>query len=353
MAVRTVQAGNLRPARQARQKREPNPLRQRFPFDLGDGVCILIGLLALGLCLRAIWDPFTWMLLLLLVPALRFATIASFRRRVIDRIRGLWQQLDGYAKGHGRTPWLAAFVFAGLPTAGLYLYDDRCITSDSAPVVPTAVSVLREGNWELSEYSVAQAGDSLPYYLCRRPAGIYSAYPAGMVFFALPMTAGALLAGADFGNPDAFGRLEKWTSVWVAAACLTLYFLLCLRLAPPEPALLCTGLLATGSVLYSTVGQALWQHGGVILWMLLILLIEFGRNARPSRVGVALQGIAAAGMVACRLSAAVFLAPFALWLLVRAPRRAMAVSALAALAYLPWAMLYQSIYGTMFGPSVG
>ena len=55
----------------------------------------------------------------------------------------------------------------------------------------------------------------------------------------------------------------------------------------------------------------------------------------------------------CRLSAALFVVPFGAWVLVRQPRRAFLVAACAALAYLPWAALYLSIYGTLFGPSTG
>ena len=58
---------------------------------------------------------------------------------------------------------------------------------------------------------------------------------------------------------------------------------------------------------YSTVGQGLWQHDGVILWSLVLLLVEFSRGRGGSAAGLRLQGLAAGCMLACRLSAAVFL----------------------------------------------
>jgi hypothetical protein len=58
-------------------------------------------------------------------------------------------------------------------------------------------------------------------------------------------------------------------------------------------------------------------------------------------------------MFACRLSSALLILPFGVWILYRAPRRALLVGLLAAVAYLPWAWYYQSIYGTPLGPSVG
>src|SRR5205807_902608 len=56
-------------------------------------------------------------------------------------------------------------------------------------------------------------------------------------------------------------------------------------------------------------------------------------------------------MLTCRLTASVFVLPFALWILVRSPRRALVVTALGLLAYSPWAWLYHSIYGSIMGPS--
>jgi hypothetical protein len=57
-------------------------------------------------------------------------------------------------------------------------------------------------------------------------------------------------------------------------------------------------------------------------------------------------------MVACRLSAGLFVLPFGMWILVREPRRAVAVGAVAALAFAPWALLHHRLYGNLVGPSV-
>jgi hypothetical protein len=58
-------------------------------------------------------------------------------------------------------------------------------------------------------------------------------------------------------------------------------------------------------------------------------------------------------MLACRLSSALIVAPLGLWLLVRDPRRAAAVTAFACLAYAPWAAVHGRVYGSPFGPAVG
>jgi hypothetical protein len=67
--------------------------------------------------------------------------------------------------------------------------------------------------------------------------------------------------------------------------------------------------------------------------------------------GTLLQGIAVGMMLACRLSAVLIIVPFLAWLAWRCPRRAIAISALAALAFLPFAWIYSTIYGNFLGPS--
>jgi hypothetical protein len=129
-----------------------------------------------------------------------------------------------------------------------------------------------------------------------------------------------------------------------------LFFLLALHVTDATTAGLMTLLLAAGSGLCSTVAQALWQQGGVLFWMLLAMLIEFRMRYLPRPVGVLLQGTALAMMFACRLSSVVFIAVFGLWLLIRAPRRAVLAGLAAGLAFAPWAWYYQSIYGTPLGP---
>src|SRR5262249_2964936 len=105
--------------------------------------------------------------------------------------------------------------------------------------------------------------------------------------------------------------------------------------------------------MFTTVGQALWQHGGVIFWALFTLLAEFRivRGKSPFACPL-IQGLAAAMMPPCRLSSSNFSAAFGVWGLVRWPRRACALFLLATLAYLPWGIYYHTIYGNVWGPSV-
>ncbi|MFO0926128.1 MAG: hypothetical protein U0736_03690 [Gemmataceae bacterium] len=320
----------------------------------GAGVTLLIVGAAVACSVRGTGDPLTWFLLALSPFVLRSVISVENRRQLIGRVADRWRELEQFARFPGPIPWIAAALFAGVPALLLFLFDDRTIgAGDTAPVIPTAVSLVREGNWDLNEYFGAAARQrELPYYVARRPSGIYSTYPAGMVVFAAPVAAAAHLVGADFRSEIVYVRLEKWTAAWVAAGCLTLFFLLAVQRTNPEAALMTTALLGTGSVLYSTVGQALWQHGGVIFWTLLILVLECRpKHAPADGLAMLVQAVAAACMVACRLSSALILMPVGIWVLLRAPRRGIVTIGLAALAYAPWAWLYHDVYGTPFGPS--
>ncbi|MCI0458800.1 MAG: hypothetical protein L0Z62_17715 [Gemmataceae bacterium] len=316
---------------------------------------------ALLFCFRGEGKASAWMAAAFAVPSLRLVLDPDFRHRLRQGLAALWASARAYAQHGGALPWRAALVLVVLPAALLLLSNGRTIGwGDSWPVVPTAGSLVTEGNWEISEfvgavpasYRVADWGGQ-PYCVTQTSGSVYSSYPAGMVVFAAPVALAARLTGADLTRPRVQERLEKWTAAWVAACCLGLFFLVALHLDGPSAAAVTTFLLAVGSVVFSTVGQALWQHGGVIFWSLVVLLVEFRSGGRPSLAGGVLQGAGCSLMVACRLSAALFVIPFGLWVLARSPRRAAVVGASAALAYLPWAMLYDSIYGTPFGPSAG
>lgn len=292
-------------------------------------------------------------LIFLTLPVLRFWLDRTFRRRLLQRRDALWISLRAYPAGARQIPWRAVFFLVVLPSALLYLSPNRCAyDADWWPVMLSASSLSKHATWELSrENHLACPDGGLPYYLTRTPSGIYPAYPSGMVAFAMPVACAARLLGSDPSDYFRHLRLDRWTSAWLSAACLGLFFLIALHLAPPGPAWMTTALLAGGSAMCSTVSQSLWQHGGVIFWYLTVLLLEFQQAQAASRRTTWAQGLALAMMLACRLSSALFIALFGLWVLLRSPRRIPALAMGAALGYLPWAVFYFSIYGNVFGPS--
>jgi hypothetical protein len=322
---------------------------------------IALALTALVLSLRGIGHHSSWLALALVLPALRFVGQSEYRQRLFDWLHSTWATLADHTAVSPSKLCLAALVFVVAPAWILFLGNDRVMgTGDTWPAMRTAWSLVSRGTWDIKEMALtaprtywANPVDELPYCALRRGDAVYSSYPAGMVAFALPVAALSRIVGADLGQHRCCDRLEKWTAASVTALALGLFFLVALHLAPPWPAWLMTVMLGTGSALFSTCGQALWQHSGLIFWSLLILWIEFRQIARPVPGGAALQGWAAAMMLACRLNAVVFLVPFALWMMCRQPRRAMFFAVCAMVAYAPWAWIYSSMYGNSFGPSMG
>src|SRR5487761_1669770 len=288
------------------------------------------------------------------------AVSPGFRRRMNDRWQSAWTAASQFPLAGRRIPWMAVLVLVVVPDAIFLLVRDRGMQSgDSRPVVMTAASLVRQGDAELSEFvpiyvedHLFTAGDATPYFFLQCRHGVYSHYPSGMVPLALPVVAAADLAGCDLTDPTVHERWENLAAAWLSAACLGLFFLLALHIAAPRPAYAAVVLLATGSVMFSTVGQALWQHGGVIFWLELLLLVEFRSFRGPSWKTVAIEGASCGMMLACRLSSGLIVVAFGVWLLLRSPVRAIEVAMVALLVALPWALMNQSVYGSPLGPMV-
>jgi hypothetical protein len=313
---------------------------------------------AVFLCFRGCCQHFWALLVFLALPASRILLSPGYRAHLAQVLARCWRACTAYPNADERPPWQAVFLLVVLPAVVLLLASNFVAVGDNLPVMMAASSLVTEGDWDLDEFlglpDFAWAGGGELNYTLRRTAdGVYSSYPSGPVQFALPVAAAARLCGADLNRLKVHDRLQKWASAWVAAACLALFFLLALHLVEPAPAAAMTALLGAGSAIYTTVGQGLWQHGGVVFWSLVILLAEFRHDRRPGRWTAWVQGAACAMMLACRLSAVAVVVPLGLWLLARAPRRAFAVAAVACLAYAPWGALYASIDGQPFGPSTG
>jgi hypothetical protein len=299
-----------------------------------------------------------WPLLGLALPALRFVLFGSFRKRVMKAFRAQGAAVQAFAVGSGPLPWKAATLFVVVPVFLFDLSNGTLLGSiDTRPVIPTAVSLVREGNWDVSEFARGGANSLLrdrsgeiPLSFQVRGARIYSAFPSGMVFFAAPVAGLSRLCGANLDDRVVHLRLEKITAALVAALCLGLFFLTASCLGSARAAGTATLLLAISSSLYTTVGLGLWQHGGVVFWLLAALLVEFASHGAPTKKGSAIQGIACAGLLTCRPTAALLVTGLGIWIFLRSPRRALFTMTVAAAAFLPCIAAYESLYGTVLGP---
>ncbi len=351
-----------RPSRQFQPRRPTEPQRTglRHWESWVDGAIVLLSLVALGNCVRFHSSYATWPFIPL-SPLLLTSVSRDYRRHVLERLRRLGASLTDFQATRRRLPWAATLVFVVIPVALLNLSNRKNLgVGDSFPVAPTAVSWVLDRDSALDELVMGRPWrrsvslpPPLPYYLQRRGSHVYSSYPAGMVPFAVPPAVLARVFQARLHKLNVLLRMEKLTASVVAALAMGLFFLLALQVAPVRAALVTTWLLAASSGMWTTCGQGLWQQGGVIFWSTVVLLVEFRASEHPSRIGTFFQGVACGMLPACRLTTAVFLVPFGLWILARSPRRAVAIVSVALVTFLPWAWFYQTTYGHLFGPSSG
>jgi hypothetical protein len=349
----------IRPARRPSHRRAAPRDPRAGPISAAlDALSVLLAVLGVAQALRAPASGRFWMALGLSIPVARVAFERSYRRRVADWLRAAWIEAGRFASGAGPLPWRAALALVVVPFVLFDLATGKVLGSiDTRPVIPTAASLARQGDWDLREFDDPRGPDILhgrdgALLRCYQVVNghIYSSFPSGMVPFALAVVGPARLLGADLDRRVVHVWLEKVAAALVAALALASYWLTASTLGRPGVALVSTWLLATGSALWTTAGLGLWQHGGVAVWLLLAMLVEFRGRGRPARAGCWLQALACAGMLTCRPTAALLVGAFGLWVFVRAPWRGLMLAARTGLLYLPWMFLYWNLYGDVLGP---
>ncbi len=286
------------------------------------------------------------------IPLCRFICSKFYRMELREFLLELWAELINFHQHGKNIPWLACFYFAATPMLFLALINGRNQSSgDNLPAVLTAVSLLEDGDVELSEAVPDKRGGS-PYFIWKIRDRYYSAYPLGTLVFTIPVFALSKIVGGQIVDPSVKKRLEKLTACLVGAACMIFFFLIILHFVEPYGSTITTLVLASGSVVLSTLTQGIWSQTGVLFWFLLLILVEFRHKHSPNAWHPALQGFACATMISSRLTSMILLIPIALWILVRSPKRALQILVFSLMAYIPWAALYFDVYGNILSPQI-
>ena len=158
--------------------------------------------------------------------------------------------------------------------------------SDNLFYVPAALSLLEEGNLELSEYRTIVGFDRPTYRLVHRSGGFYNRYPAGTSVVIAPVV--LLGSYAYRAVPDLAGRAAETADLTAdvfAALSVVLLFLVGRRLGGSTPvALSLAGVLAFASPHLPTHAGGLWSHNISLCLVLLSLrlLLDAGRIAVPA-----------------------------------------------------------------------
>jgi hypothetical protein len=228
----------------------------------------------------------------------------------------------------GRVWRTALFLFLG---AGfVYNLNLRGISSgDNVPggLLPFALVVDHRVTFDrYNEFFRARNGET-PYFFQVVRGHAYSRYPIALPLLVAPAYVPALVAlGARGWSTEAIVsaalRLEKLAGSAVTALAVAAFFLLAVRLTgAARMALLLSLVFAFATPTWSISSQALWQHGGSEL-MVLLGLTAMHRYQRSGTSLVAAAAGSCAGLAAAiRPTGVLFvLAVYGYWLTVR-PRR--------------------------------
>ena len=200
----------------------------------------------------------------------------------------------------------------------ILLANGRPIESgDTRSLARTAASLVTAGDLNLDEY------DDVEFPFAREAGGHkVSIYPALPAVMAAPVFLVARFLYAFDEESTAFtGKLAA--ALFTAAAVAVFFLTLSLR-HPSVDARWAAVVLALGTSLWST-SQALWQHPAAVLWLCVCLL--FLERAQDEDVWAGRAGLPLGLMVAARHADVVLAAVIAIAVMIRWPRRLLALAA--------------------------
>jgi hypothetical protein len=192
---------------------------------------------------------------------------------------------------------LAAMRRAGMPAL---VFAVVCATHalgittsyDSIWSIPTARSLLREGNANLDEYRAAL--ESRRFYAIEWIDGhAYSMFPIGASLLALPAVAIVDAVGVRARD----SAVEHAVAAIIVALAAVFVYLLGRRSLDVAGALLLAFIFAFCTAAWSTASRALWQHGPSMLMLTLALWLMLGARERPWLVQLAALPLAFAYVI--------------------------------------------------------
>ncbi len=222
----------------------------------------------------------------------------------------------------------ALFLF--LAAGFVYNLNLRGISSgDNVPgaLLPFAVLVDRTITFDrYDEWYRAERGGT-PYFLTVAHGQVYSRYPIALPLLVTPAYAPIIVGlGVRHWPTEAIYllalRLEKLAGSAVSALAVVAFFLLAVRLTEtPRLALLASVVFGFATPTWSISSQALWQHGGSELAVLLGLLALHWYHQTGNRLAAAGAGACGALAAAIRPTGVLFVVALGVYWLMARPRR--------------------------------
>ncbi|WP_375757114.1 hypothetical protein [Corallococcus exercitus] len=265
-------------------------------------------------------------------------------------------------------PWLLC-----LGLFCVYTASQVQMQTDSLWSIPSAASILHEGNADLDEYAPSFT-KATAYARGVYGGHTYYEYPPGVMVSALPFLAGAealfslgrpLLAhlgapGAralewlelfrSTGKVDvgAFHRTEQLIASFYVCAAAGVLFVALRRRVSARAALVTVLLFGLGTTAYSTASRVLWQHGPGLLAIACVVLM-LARPTQTSRTAF-VAGLAVALAYVCRPTHSITVVVVTAYFLLRFRRLLPAYFAGAALVAVPFCGYNLHLYGSLLSP---
>ena len=178
----------------------------------------------------------------------------------------------------------------------IYLANLRLMGSwDTVPARMVPLTILRDGNVDLDEFSWLRRLESEPYFLSTRRGRLRSRYPVIVPLLATPMYVPIVwwLERHQVANDDIRLRLaavvgERVGAAAIAAASVGLLWIALCKLTRPTLAGGIAVVYALGTNTWATSSQALWQHGPAELALAGLCLACLSDGTRRSAVAVGL-----------------------------------------------------------------
>jgi hypothetical protein len=241
--------------------------------------------------------------------------------------------------------------------------------ADSRWSIPTAVSLVDHGDFDLDEYLPVLEARGF-YFTDHVRDHYYTVYPLGVSLLAAPavvvlrpvvrlafnvwpsLHATLEQAQDERGCPPLAGEpivnLHSWTEMIIASAIVAATTAVVYAIAAGElgvgGAVLLALVFAFGTSAWSTASRSLWQHGASMLMLALALLAQVRRWPLP------LMGLALAFAYVVRPTNIIPLALATAWVMFARPRQAPAYLAGVAAILIPFFLNNQHIYGAWLSP---
>ena len=177
-------------------------------------------------------------------------------------------------------------ILVGTAFFAIFYFGNRHIQStDCRYVIPSALSLLNDGNLDVDEFFGKPNSSYKPsdYHLEVIQKRHYNRYPIGQVLLAVPFVWVAnKVVGLGFQSELSwYLHLELFMAcLFAAATCMVIYLIASLRLDTWR-SLLLTVIFGLGTSVWSTASCGFWQHGPSMFLLTLVLYILLLAEKRP------------------------------------------------------------------------